>query len=349
MNSIEGKLYDGNSSKSHDVRFGISDSGEFQLEGYEMAEVEFSQISVSSRIGDSARYLDLANGVRIETSDNDAVDRLLKILGPEKEGFLHTIENNLLAVILSLVTLVSFVFVVAVYGIPAMSGPLVRMLPPGVDDLLGKEVLDQLDSIVFEPSSLSSTEKGNLLELFATLIPETDREFDLQFRSSELLGANAFALPNAQIVFTDELVQLGASEEMLAAIMLHEIGHVVERHTMQAVVRRAGFSMLLFGVTGDVGSAATALVVLLPSFLIESSYSRDLEWDADSYALSQMSERGIDANAFADMMELMLGSTPEDAESTDSTQDSANSFSTYFGTHPPTQSRIERFRQASGI
>lgn len=129
--------------------------------------------------------------------------------------------------------------------------------------------------------------------------------------------------------------------------MLHEIGHVHFRHSMQAAVRQAGVSAALVVLTGDVNSLATTLLILLPAFLIQSQYSREFEWEADGYALDQMLARGIDTGNFADIMEKMTSYAGDvDGESNPPADSSDAAFSEYFSTHPATQARIERFRRA---
>lgn len=164
------------------------------------------------------------------------------------------------------------------------------------------------------------------------------------------------------------MVGLTDDDEMIAAIMLHEIGHVIERHSMQSVVRQAGISALIFAVTGDVNSAATTLLILLPSVLIQSTYSRQLEYEADSYALAQMQDRAIDPEKFADMMERLVASLDEASETEDDDAEAikkneqeevnqiqedpersvqASLLEQYFSSHPASSDRIERFRSAS--
>jgi Zn-dependent protease with chaperone function len=143
-------------------------------------------------------------------------------------------------------------------------------------------------------------------------------------------------------VFTDQLVNLADNDDMLQSIMLHEIGHVYYRHSMQGVVRQAGVSVAIVVLTGDISSVATTLLVLLPAFMIQSQYSREFEWQSDGYALEQMLTRGIDTNSFADIMEKM--STVSSSSSDGIDEEEA---SDYFSTHPATQQRIDRFREAA--
>ena len=62
----------------------------------------------------------------------------------------------------------------------------------------------------------------------------------------------------------------------LSGILLHEIAHVELRHGLQTVVSQAGLAAIFLLLTGDV-SVASSLVFVLPTFLLEASYSRKFE------------------------------------------------------------------------
>jgi len=59
--------------------------------------------------------------------------------------------------------------------------------------------------------------------------------------------------------------------EELDAILLHEIGHVVNRHGMRQVIQLSALTILLILVVGDVG-AVEEWTLALPGFLLESNY-----------------------------------------------------------------------------
>lgn len=340
---FSGKLYAGEDSASREVTLNVNDSGYIEIVDVDIPTTHFSETKVSPRLGNGARYLEFADRVTVESLDNDTIDDLNKRWGHKHAGFINRLENSWKALTLSVVGLMAGLYVFVVYGIPALSASITQALPTTLDDRLGSEVLAQLDELVFQPSEIPQQRRDELLSLFHDLTPETGRDFQLAFRSSEIIGANAFALPNAQIIFTDQLIALTEDNDMIGSIMLHEIGHVVERHSMQAAVRQAGLSILIFALTGDVNGAAATLIVLLPSILIQSQYSRELEWDADTYALNEMLKRGVNTDKFADMMERLLD--PQEEATGEQTDDDGSM--TYFSTHPATQDRIDRFRSAA--
>ena len=264
--SFSGTYYSGDDTASRPVEAEVNTSGYLVFLVGDLAPVHFRDVDISSRVGNSSRYLTLPSGGRIETRDNDAIDALIRRWHSKQSGFIHTLEKNRrtigLATVLLFVGLYGFVTV----GVPALSSVITAALPVALDDMLGEQVLEQLDELIFEPTNLDESRQAALQGQFARLVPDSGRDFRLEFRSSELIGANAFALPDARIVFTDQLVELSDDDEMMAAIMLHEIGHVVERHSMQGVVRQAGLSMLVFALTGDVNGAATGTGCLAAEF-----------------------------------------------------------------------------------
>ncbi len=379
MKQFEAMFYGEGSSSRQLITVVVS--GEGELLNPEFSGLSFSDFKISPRVGNSARHLTLIDGRSLESSDNDTVDELCEIYLPQKEGFLHVLESNLLLALIASVVLVIGGGVFVKYGIPALSKPIAKMLPVSLDEKMAEQALIQMDKVFFESSELAEDRKEQLQALFRSLVPESQHTFTLVFRNSEIVGANAFALPDGTIVFTDQIIALATDDQMIAAVMLHEIGHVVERHAMQSVVQQAGLSAIILLVSGDVNTASS-LVFLLPTILIQSSYSQEKEWDADTFALSAMKTHHINPNHFADMMEALEKSHQLDdsaiteesgietenertsEESGDLKEEDQEQMSSdinenleedtkkesmfdYFSTHPPTQNRIDRFRESA--
>jgi len=49
---------------------------------------------------------------------------------------------------------------------------------------------------------------------------------------------NAFALPAGQIFITTGMLDLGLDDDMLANVLGHEIGHVINEHSIKMQPRR---------------------------------------------------------------------------------------------------------------
>lgn len=109
---------------------------------------------------------------------------------------------------------------------------------------------------------------------------------------------NASMAPNGMMqVWTGLLLRMD-SEAQLAAVLGHEIGHYLARHSVERlrdVKARAGFAQFLsiFGLVGLVGQIATIASLY--------AYSRDQEREADRIGLALMQETGYDSEAAGDV------------------------------------------------
>lgn len=102
---------------------------------------------------------------------------------------------------------------------------------------------------------------------------------------------NANVAPNGMMQVWSGLLLRVENEAQLAAVLGHEIGHYLERHTLERfrdAKSRSAFSQFLglFGVVGAVGQLTVLAGVL--------AYSRDQERDADRIGIALMHEAGYD-------------------------------------------------------
>ena len=94
---------------------------------------------------------------------------------------------------------------------------------------------------------------------------------------------NALALPGGHIVVFSGLVEQAESENELAMVLAHELGHFAHRDHLKRLGRGLGLTVAAMLVFGE-DSAISRLVSNL--FLVtESSYSRQQEADADRFGL----------------------------------------------------------------
>ncbi len=338
--TLSGYLYDGQSSRRSSIDLIVDCQGKVSCGDNDWVNLQFADIEVSSRVGNSARYLTLGDGYRFETMDNDTVDALCDRWHPANHGLADRLERNmkLVALAILVISIGSVAFVR--FGIPALSKPIAALVPESFDQHLGQQTLESMDGVFFQSSKVEDSRQQTLRQRFQTLVPNataSERQFRLLFRSARGMP-NALALPDGTVILTDELVELADNDEQLVSILLHEIAHVDQRHSIQMLVRQTSLSVLILLITGDV-STASSTVLLLPAWIAQASYSQGLETAADTYALEQMKALGMDTNAFADIME-KLGAVGEKAD--DNNQES--SILDYLSSHPATQQRIKRFR-----
>lgn len=109
---------------------------------------------------------------------------------------------------------------------------------------------------------------------------------------------NAFALPNGSIYVTTGLITLLDNESQLAAIMAHELTHVMRRHTYvhNRSNRKKFLTMNVMAAVGAyapggiVGAVIMVVTTVAPFIMIATiyGYSRDLEREADHKGIDMM-------------------------------------------------------------
>lgn len=341
---IEGHFYSGTDSRRQ-VATLRSDGQSITVESAgNSPDFAPEELTLSPRIGNTPRYLHLPDDGVFETTDNDGVDRLGKQLGQHSSRWIHRLENHLGLILTAVLVTAATVGFTFVYGVPWASQAIAKALPDAVAEQVGDSTLNTLDDLWFEPSSLPQARQQALQSHFAPLLqPVGGQTLEVLFRSSEAIGANAMALPNGTLIFTDNLVELAEDDNELTAILAHEIGHVAHRHGMKGVVQSSLTTWLIVMMTGDI-SAFSDTTVALPAILMSLSYSRNLEREADTYALEMLRANDIAPEHFANIMKRLMAASGE-PENADAEGESWQRISDMLSTHPVTSQRIQRFEQ----
>jgi len=216
-----------------------------------------------------------------------------------------------------------------VYGIPLVATALAMRLPTTVTDTLGRETLAALDRQVFTASALPRERQQSLEAAFRQLEmpPGSSASYRLEFRKSDEVGANAMALPSGTIVVTDGLVALAQDDREILGVLAHEAGHVERRHGLRGIVQNSLMGIVVAWIVGDVSALAPAAA----SALLEASYSRDLEREADTFAVEVMRANNIPLENLANILRRLESSGGASGMS---------SALRYLSTHPATAERI---------
>ena len=178
------------------------------------------------------------------------------------------------------------------------------------ENIMGKELARK----VIQGSRLSEDiELRTLLNEIKSALCErvTDKKRNFQFGILDSSDVNAFALPGGFIFLTDSLIKLtNSNRDEIAFVLAHEIIHVMLKHPFNRIV--ADFSSNIISNLVTRGGALTALAKKALSDLLSKSYSRDKEFEADSYAVRLMYSAGFDTSAAKILLGKLKGHTPED-------------------------------------
>lgn len=138
---------------------------------------------------------------------------------------------------------------------------------------------------------------------------------------------NAFALPGGKVGVNTGLFKVARDKDQLAAVMAHEVGHAIARHSAERVSRQAivQFGQQAIGSQypgmADILAQASSLGLILP-------FTRSQESEADHIGLMLMAKAGYDPRAAVQLwrnFEAAGGSRPPE----------------FLSTHPSPGSRID--------
>ena len=124
---------------------------------------------------------------------------------------------------------------------------------------------------------------------------------------------NAFAMPGGAIAITRGLLVGIGNEAQLAAVLGHEIGHVTARHAAQGIQRETLLSLGMI-VLGEAAGGYGALARQggqLAATLIENSYSREQESEADRLGIDYMVRAGYNPLGSVQLQEFLLKQSGE--------------------------------------
>jgi predicted Zn-dependent protease len=124
---------------------------------------------------------------------------------------------------------------------------------------------------------------------------------------------NAFAAPGGLILVTRGMVRLCRTEDALAAVLSHEIGHVQGMHGLKSIKNsRLTTAFTIIGTEAAKSYGPAQLSQLTEAFsgsisditstLMTSGYSRELEQEADRGAVTIMRRIGYDPGALIVML-----------------------------------------------
>ena len=233
------------------------------------------------------------------------------------------------AYLLGTVVVASTVIYVA---LGAIATQLATRISPEMEAKIGQNLVSGIKE---EETEAYPRQKQYLADLLASLeesgspsyIPPT-----IHIQPSEV--SNAAIFPGGHILITTTLLKEAESENELAFVLAHELGHHVARDHLKGLGRSLVF-LTIASVLG-IGSG-NANVVGMTGSLTHLHYSRQQESAADIYALSTIVRRYGHGDASLDFFNRIQ--TEE--------RDSRGQLASYFSTHPLTQTRINYLNQVA--
>jgi Zn-dependent protease with chaperone function len=346
---IEALYFDGRDAEAHRVQVHV-DGGRLALSGEQVAHsVALSSVSVGEPFGNAACVADLHDGGHIEVRHGR--EEFLALLGYQANR-IERMQSHWPGALFGLILLLAALLMGYQYGIPAASERLAEAMPESVERDVGQAAEQAIKEQWLQPTRLSDERVRELQALFTHLQAAKPRlPLRLVVSHAPSIRANAFALPNGTIVLSDEMVRTAMGPDniwddrargMIAGVLAHEIAHVEKRHSARTMTR----SSLLMGASWAMFGDFSAVAAGLPALLSQMQYSREMETEADQYAVELLRARGYSAGHLADMFEALAEYVSRQGlDAGDELPQWMRDSLSYLGTHPSMADRIADLRE----
>lgn len=310
MIEFSGKYYDGRTSKINPVNIRY-DNQTIYINGGNLQEeisVPLTDCKLTPPLGRTNRSILLPSGAKCETDNFNAIAQLEQQQGGNTVyKSIHLLEQKWKLAIGCMAGLIIVVFLFTTYGIPYIAEVVSHNIPVKMMNKLSDDALVLLDKQLFEPSKIDLLKQNQLKAEVKSIQAEINsgRNYTLKFRGGKKIGANAFALPSGTIIITDELINMIEEERELTGIILHEIGHIENRHGIRSVLQNTGVFFLISAIAGDMVSI-TSVAGSFPTLLVESGYSRKFEKEADEFSASFFLNKGWSTKPFQNILKRII-------------------------------------------
>ena len=201
---------------------------------------------------------------------------------------------------------------------------------------LGEDYARQIDAQL--PLVTDQRVVGYVDALGKQIAHKTSRgSLDWKFRVVNSETVNAFAVPGGFIYINRGLIERTQTLSQLAGVMGHEIGHIVERHSVEQMKKTTGANVglaLLCTLTNICSNTATQVVINAAGNALFARYSRSHEMQADSQAVENVIAAGIHPDGIPEFFRMLIAER----------QRNPNVLDSFFASHPMEESRVEHTR-----
>ncbi len=150
-------------------------------------------------------------------------------------------------------------------------------------------------------------------------------------------GVNAFAAPGGYVHITRGALGLIKSEAELAGVLGHEIAHVAQKHTVNAIRKSKGVQIGTGEALSNRGMFLDRLANRVYDMVLENSFDRGDELDADKEGLALVQKAAYSATGLADFLTRLAERNKNQAVKNG-----------LFASHPETQERIAKIKELAG-
>jgi predicted Zn-dependent protease len=180
------------------------------------------------------------------------------------------------------------------------------LLSDGEAAQMGAQAFQQISSEMKESDDRRQTrlvrEVGAAVAAVSSL-----SHLDWEFKLFDDDTPNAFALPGGFIGVHTGLFKVATTDAQLAAVLGHEVGHVIARHSAESVSRQAlvGTGLDVATQASGLGAGTSQLLAAAATLGVILPFGRTQESEADRIGIDLMAKAGYDPRAAVQVWENM--------------------------------------------
>ncbi len=332
--TADGTYTDGHTARRHSVRATIGVDGlHIASDDGTIAEAwPFADLRLVDEVygGRPFRLKRRSDDARLTIADSGFLDRLRPHAGLLRRKDLRNANMKMRAagwIGATVAILAGFWFL-----LPLAAGPIASQVPLSWEEGLGRTVQRQALALMASGSHVCTESAGQqaIERLAQRLAAAKPSRYRFRVTVVDNKTVNAFAAPGGYIVVFRGLIDGSPGAEGLAGVMAHEMGHVIERHGMEGLVKALGLSFVMGALIGDT-SAIAGIATDMTQSLVTSSFSRDAEREADRVAVEMLNRANISGRGFQAFFQTMARKEGAEEES----------LGRYFASHPATGGRAQ--------
>lgn len=232
------------------------------------------------------------------------------------------------------------------WGVEEISFDDLDKVSPGIRPAIDTDeaglwmTMDQAEEQIKTSGHLVHDEKldAYLKDIACRLVPNYCD--DIRIYLLQIPYFNASMAPNGAMMIWTGLLLRVENEAQLAAIIGHEIGHYLRRHSlerMKDIINTSGALVFVQLATAAAGVSVAGDIVQLLAVGTIQKFSRDQEREADGYGIALMARAGYDPRENAKIWNLLI--EEEEADKDKKWE------SIYFASHPAPKERHEALKK----
>ncbi|MHC8440841.1 MAG: M48 family metallopeptidase [Candidatus Eutrophobiaceae bacterium] len=334
---IHGEFYQAGSSASQQATLKISG---IRVSVWAQSKCLARELSIETVQNGREIYMDSGELFSVDTKLPNAI---LRQMGSKDVSFQWLRQITPKRVAILSVLLITGLFALRI-GFYTAVDAATHSFPANWEREIGRRAYASMKEKVFQASQLSDKRQNSLAKTIRKMAETSAiNPPEIKFHRSDTFKVNALAFPGGPILFTDGLVDLLETDDLVLAVAAHEIAHIEKRHSLHRIFETIGLVTLVTIFFGS-GEAIIEELAIVGIGLKAFKSSRESEREADLRALEILQKAGMPKrNMLLAMQKLSSSQCPPERP-----QCAAEDQFDWFSTHPTDAERLKYLRELSG-